>query len=224
MTDGFLGRRLDLLPGFATSYLKEKIQVNKKDGIEPARRLLSLAFEGDQAPAELSVGVVSLVELCQVAMPDPLRLRTSLIGAGFRQGSQKAADNAGRMLALDNAVIGAPVHALNHEIYGTERHNDPVTILVSEGESAGGKVIFVTALFRQSMEADVVKAVVHVSKKQPFTGAVTKNSDGAIVRRVFWDIEDAAGIRGIMVTGPDNVEAMHVARGITAFNKAATKR
>lgn len=198
--------------------------MKKNDGIEPARRLISLAFEGEQAPAELSVGVVSLVELCQIAMPDPLRLRTSLLGAGFRQGAQHAADNAGRMLSLDKAVIGAPVHALNHEIYGTERHGDPVTILVSEGDSAGGKVIFVTALFRQSIEADVVKAVVHVSKKQPFTGAKTRNDDGKIIRRVFWDIEDTAGIRGIMVTGPVNVEATHVARGITAFNKAATKR
>ena len=35
------------------------------------KRVIETAFEGVEAPPELSVGIVSLVELCQLAMPDP---------------------------------------------------------------------------------------------------------------------------------------------------------
>jgi hypothetical protein len=187
------------------------------------RRVISRAFEGDEAPAELSVGIVSLVELCQVAMPDPERIRASLKDAGFTPGPQAKADEAGRMLALDKNVVAKPVRRLRHELYGHYRNETPVLILLSTGESDDGGIVFCTALFRGAIEADAVKAAAHVTKKQPFTGASIRNHEGTTVRRVFWDVEDAAGVRGFMVSGPQNVEALDLPRAITAFNKVASR-
>jgi hypothetical protein len=43
------------------------------------------------------------------------------------------------------------------------------------------------------------------------------------VRRVFRDV-NGAGIRGMVVSGPDNVESMQAPRAITAYNLVGPKR
>ena len=49
------------------------------DQAKPVRKtVVEAAFPGDEAPPELSVGIVSLVELCKLAMPDPGALRQRL--------------------------------------------------------------------------------------------------------------------------------------------------
>ncbi len=186
------------------------------------RRIISLAFEGDQAPPALSVGVVSLVEFCQTSMPDPEKIRSAFKTIGFDVGSQKNADDAARMFALDSKVIASPVRNMRNEIYGAERNEAPVVLLLSEGDTDDGRVVLLTTIFRDAIEGDAVKAVTHVTKKQPFTGSSVRNADGKIVRRVFWDVEGVAGIRGMVVSGPENADALHLPRGITAFNRSTS--
>jgi hypothetical protein len=180
-------------------------------------RVIEAPFEGDQAPPELSVGIVSLVELCDLAMPDPTALTHAIENAGFTEAPQNLADQHGGWLALNDKVFSFPVRNVRHRLWGRERHDAPVRLLLSEGDSSEGPVVFVSAFFTDAIEADAIKAAAHVSKKQPLTGATTVNADGVQLRRVFWDVEGASGIRGLMVTGPQNVEALG-GRAITAFN------
>ena len=188
------------------------------------RTLLELAFPGDAPPDELSVAVVSLVELCQLAMPDPASVREAINSANFGDAPQDLADELGRYLALDNRAFSFPVRNLRHRLYGRDRHKTPVRLLVSEGESDQGAVIFVSTLFTGAIEADAIKAAVHVTKKEPLTGATAANSAGAPLRRVFWDVEGVAGIRGFMITGPENVESYEGLRAFTAFNLAGKRK
>ncbi len=187
-------------------------------------RILELAFPDDQAPPQLSVGIVSLVELCDLAMPDPQalihRLREE---AKFEAFPQDRANELGNMLALDNKVFSFPVRKLKHSLFVRDRHEALVHILVTEGESDQGKVVFCSAIFNGALEADAVKAAVHVTKRQPITGATVTNAGGATLRRVFWDVEGASGIRGFMVTGPKDVEAINQLRAFTAFNLVQAK-
>ena len=198
----------------------------KKDaGSEkPSRKLIAqAAFPGDEAPPELSVAIVSLVELCQLAMPDPAELRKRLAEAGFVQGPPKNAETVGATLALDQKVFDVGVRKLRHEIYGRDRQEILVTFLLTEGESAKGKVVFCSTLFRGAIEADAVKAAAHVTKKQPLTGATLTAPGRPTLRRVFWDTEGVSGVRGLMVTGPDSVIDGAEVRAFTAFNFAAKK-
>lgn len=188
------------------------------------RTLIEAAFPGDQAPGQLSVAIVSLIELCQIAMPDPAKIRESILGAGFEAGAEARAAEAGAMLALDNKVWADPVRNLKHEMFGRERTGETVIFLVSQGETKGGKIVFLSTLFRGAMEADAVKAAAHVTKKQPLTGATAQNVNGNTLRRVFWDTEGVEGVRGLMVTGPHNVEALDLPRAFTAFNLVSAKR
>jgi hypothetical protein len=128
------------------------------------------------------------------------------------------------MLSLDSQVIASPVRDLRHEIFGRERRDQPVIVLLSEGDSNQGKVVFCTTLFRGAIEADAVKAAAHITKEQPFTGATIRNADGNILRRVFWEVKNVAGVRGFMVTGPHDVEAADLPRAFTAFNAVSAKR
>ena len=181
------------------------------------KRTISMAFEGDQPPAGLSVGIVSLVEFCKSGMPDAARLRDLFKNAQFNKSGQKNADDAARLLALDTKIFAKPVRNLRNEMYGAERNGDPVVLMLSEGDTDDGKVVFLTSMFSGAIEADVVKAVAHVTKDKPITGATVTNAEGALVRRVFWDVNDA-GIRGMVASGPDNVESLQAPRAITAFN------
>ncbi len=194
-------------------------------GKKPTHTLVSQAFSRDAAPAQLSAAIVSLVELCQRAMPDPKKIRKALVDeAKFVTGKQAQADEMGGMIALDSKIIGAPVTGLRHELFGRERTEEPVIILLSVGKSEGKEVVFLTAAFRGAIEADVVKAVTHVTKKKPFGGGRTQNVNGELTRRVFWDVEGEAGVRGMVAWGPDNVEETRVLRGVTAFNRAGVKK
>lgn len=182
------------------------------------RRVIELAFPGDEAPPQLSVSIVSLVELCQLAMPDADKVRENIIHAGFETGRQERADEAGRMLALDIKVVDMPVRNLRHELFGGGRHGEPVILLLSQGETDRGKIVFLSTIFRGAIEADAVKASAHVTKDKPITGSRVLNHDGNVLRRVFWDVQGAAGIRGFMVSGPGNVENTELPRAFTAFN------
>lgn len=179
--------------------------------------VFELAFEGDAPPPSLSKAIVSLVELCQIAMPYPNKVRQNIEGAGFFKGEQEIADGYGAAFALDDKVVSWPIRSIRHEIYGRARDNEPVILLLSEAESGKGKVVFLSALFRGAMEADAVKAAAHVAKRQPFTGAIAKNAAGNTLRRVFWDVEGEGNIRGLMVSGPENVESTTLPRAFTAF-------
>lgn len=181
------------------------------------KRTISMAFEGDQAPAGLSVGIVTLVEFCKAGMPDPARVRAQFKALQFNASGQKNADDAARLLALDTKIFAKPVRNLKNEMYGAERNGDPVVLVLSEGDTDDGKVVFLTTLFRGAIEADVVKAVAHVAKKKPLTGTTVTNAEGAVVRRVIWDVNEA-GLRGMVASGPDNVESQQAPRAITAFN------
>ena len=195
-----------------------------KDGETPnLRRVLELAFPGDEAPPELSVAIVSLVELCQLAMPDPAAVRAAIQSAGFADGPQDRADDFGALLALDSKVFSFPVRKVRHRLFARERNGVRVRLLVSEGESGDGPVIFISTIFTGALEADAIKAATHVTKKQPLTGATLANANGVPLRRIFWDVEGAGGIRGLMVTGPPNVEELEVPRAFTAFNLTAKK-
>ncbi len=182
------------------------------------RRVIELPFDKDEAPPELSVGIVSLVELCQLAMPDPAALSHAIENAGFAPAPAQMTDDFSAYLALDERVFSFPVRNLRHRLWMRERHEAPVRLLLSEGDSDEGPVVFVSAIFGGALEADGVKAVVHVSNKQPITGATLVNARGTRLRRVFWDVEGVDGIRGLMLTGPENVEALAGVRAFTAFN------
>jgi hypothetical protein len=187
------------------------------------RTLLELPYPDNAAPPELSVAIVSLAELCQLGMPDPAAIREAIKSAAFGDAPQGKAEELGGFLALDNKVFSFPVRNLRHKLYGRDRNEVPVRLLVTEGESAEGPVIFVSTLFNGAIEADVVKAATHVADKQPLTGATAANSNGAQLRRVFWDVEGAAGVRGLMISGPENVEDDIIMRAITAFNLVRRK-
>lgn len=187
------------------------------------KRVIETAFEGVEAPPELSVGIVSLVELCQLAMPDPAAIDQAIKSADFSEGKKDRTDEFSIWLALDNKVFSFPVRNLTHKLYLRDRQDARVRLLVSAGESDQGRVIFVTTIFGGAIEADAIKAVVHVTNKHPLTGATVVNAQGAQLRRVFWDIEGVAGIRGMMITGPDNVESADAPRAITAFNLVGPK-
>jgi hypothetical protein len=154
-------------------------------------------------------------------MPDPKKIRSIFKSIGFDIGSQQKAVDASRMFALESKIVSKTVRNLRSEIYGADRGDAPVVLLLSEGDSDDGAIVFLTTIFRDAIEGDAVKAVSHVTKKQPFTGASVRNADGKLVRRVFWDVEGVAGVRGMVVSGPENADALHLPRGITAFNKAA---
>ncbi len=188
------------------------------------RQLIGAAFAGDRAPPELSVAIVSLVELCQVAMPDPAALREAIQGAGFAEGPPERADEIGGLLALDQKVYSSPVRNLRHQIFARERNEARVRLLISEGESPEGKVVFVSTIFAGAIEADAVKAAAHVTKKQPLTGATVTNANGLPLRRVFWDTKGESGVLGLMVTGPQDVDAWDGARAFTAFNLAGKRK
>ena len=61
----------------------------RADAPTRTRTLISQAYEGDSPPGALSVGIVSLVELCQLAMPDPAKIRERLREAEFDVGRRK---------------------------------------------------------------------------------------------------------------------------------------
>jgi hypothetical protein len=187
-------------------------------GAPKTRRVVELAFPEDSPPAQLSVSIVSLVELCQIAMPDPEMVRENILQAGFETGRQERADEAGRMLALDTKVVDMSVRNLRHELFGRGRQGEPVILLLSQGDTDRGKIVFCSAIFRGAMEADAIKAAAHVTKDQPITGSRVLNHDGNVLRRVFWDVGGIAGIRGFMVSGPGNVEDTELPRAFTAFN------
>lgn len=182
------------------------------------------AFPGDTPPQQLSVAIVSLVELCQHAMPDPEAVHKAIEGAGFLVADQTKANNFGAWLALDNKVFSFPVRNMRHKFFSKERKGQAVLLLVSEGESDQGKVIFCSTMFWEAIEADAVKAAGHVTKKEPLTGARVTNSNGEIIRRVFWDTAGVSGVRGFMVTGPDDIITGAHARAFTAFNIAGKKK
>lgn len=186
--------------------------------VPPLKRVIELAFPGDRAPPQLSVSVVSLVELCQLGMPDANRVRDLIVGAGFQSGAKERADESGRVLALDLKVVDMPVRNLRHELYGMGRHGEPVLLLLSQGDTDVGEIVFLSALFRSAIEADAIKAAAHVVQSKPITGARVRNHDGNKLRRVFWDVGGVAGIRGFMVSGPQNVESTDLLRAFTAFN------
>lgn len=187
------------------------------------RRVIGSAFPGDQAPAELSVAIVSLVELCQIAMPDPAALAQAIEGAGFVQGPKERADEFGTWLALDDKVFAFPVRHLRHKYYERTREDALVRFLISEGDSDQGRVVFMSTLFGGAIEADAVKAAAHVTKKEPLTGATVAGMQGMPLRRIFWNTEGKAGMRGLMVTGPQNIEAEDAPRAFTAFNLVGKK-
>ncbi len=182
-----------------------------------AYTLISTAFEGHNAPAQLAVAIVSLVELCQFAMPDPKNLHDAIIGANFTVLPQARADEAAAYLALDKAVVATPIQHLQHKFYERDRNGEAVLYLLSEGRTQRGRIVFLSTLFRGAIEADAVKAVLHVSKEQPVTGARAVNDRGKKIRRVFWHINNQAGVKGIVVTGPQDVESLNAPRGFTVF-------
>ena len=187
------------------------------------KRVIETAFEGVQAPPELSVAIVSLVELCQLAMPEPTAIEQAIKSADFAEGRKDRTDEFSSWLALDNRVFSFPVRNLKHKLHLRDRQDARVRLMISEGESDHGGVIFVTTIFGGAIEADAIKAVVHVTNKHPLTGATLVNAQGAPLRRVFWDLEGIGGIRGLMITGPNNVEAADAPRAITAFNLVGKK-
>lgn len=181
------------------------------------------AFPADLPPPQLSVAVVSLVELCQHAMPEPEAVHKAVEGAGFLVADPSKANAFGKWLALDNKVFSFPVRNLRHKFFSKDRKGQAVLLLVSEGDSDQGKVIFCTTIFWGAIEADAVKAAAHVTKKDPLTGTRVTNGDGATIRRVFWDTGGVAGVRGFLVTGPDDIITGAHARAFTAFNIAGKK-
>lgn len=187
------------------------------------KQVITRAFDGDEPPSQLAVSIVSLVELCQIAMPDPERLRAAIASAEFIAGAQGRAEEAGGSLALDKQVITTPITNLRHSIFGRGRQGDPVVLLLSEADSPEGPVVFCSVLVSRATEGDMVKAVTHVAERGPVTGAKLINAMGTRLRRVFWDIGGEAGILGMMVTGPENVDHLELPRAITAFNKAAPR-
>lgn len=183
------------------------------------KQVISKAFPGNEAPAGLSVGIVSLVELCNIAMPSAAEARKQIKNAAFVGIAREKADNAARLFALDAKILVKPVRNLRNALYARDRNDEAVLLLLSEGDTDDGRVVFLSSIFRGSIEADVVKAVTHVTKTQPFTGTTVTNADGVAMRRVQWEL-NSGGIRGMVVTGPPNVESLENPRAITAFNIA----
>lgn len=191
-----------------------------RDASPQVVQVIEMAFPGDQAPPQLSVSIVSLVELCQLGMPNVGKVRELIASAGFKPGAQDTADAVARTLALDVKTVNMAVRNLRNEIFGRGRHGEPVVLLLSHGESDAGQVVFLSALFRGAVEADAVKAAAHVTKAQPLTGAKARNHDGQDIRRVFWDVGGGAGLRGFMVTGPADPDSTTMLRAFTGFNWA----
>lgn len=180
------------------------------------RTIISTAFEGDAAPGQLSAAIVSLVELCQFAMPDHQKMREAILGADFAPLPQAQADSVGAYLSLDKGMVSFPVSDIRHELFSRDRYGEMVYYLLSEGRSEQGRVVFLSTVFHGAIEADAVKAVAHVTKKQPITGANLRNNRGERLRRVFWDTGGQAGTMGIVATGPHNVESLDIPRAFTA--------
>jgi hypothetical protein len=181
------------------------------------KRVLELAFPEESPPARLSAAVVSLVELCQLGMPNAGKLRELILGADFQEAAQSKADEAGGVLALDLKLVETPIRDLRHELFGRGRRGEPVLLLLSQGKTGKGDIVFLSALFKGAIEADAVKAAAHVSKANPITGSKVRNHNGNEVRRVFWDVKGAAGIRGLVVSGPQNIESTTLTRAFTAI-------
>lgn len=184
---------------------------------DQVRTIISTAFEGDAAPEHLSAAIVSLVELCQFAMPDHVKTREAIIGADFATLPQEQADAVGAYLSLDKGMVSFPVSDVQHELFARDRYGIMVYYLLSAGKSKQGKVVFLSTIFHGVIEADAVKAAAHVTKKQPLTGATLRSNRGERLRRVFWETGGEAGVMGIVVTGPHNVEALNIPRAFTAI-------
>lgn len=182
--------------------------------------ILTRAFESDACPPLLSVGLVSLIELSQQAMPSPSKVRAKMAEGGLQHAPQKQADAFGRALAFDSKMVAGPVRNLRHELYTKTRHQLQVGLLVTEADSDDGPLVFCSSIFNGAIEADVVKAVAHVTKHKPVVGGKALNADGALLRRVFWDLPNLAGVRFIIATGPDDIDSEQAMRAVTAFNKA----
>ena len=193
----------------------------KKEEPKHVMTLVSPAFEGDSPPAELSVGIVSLIELCQQAMPNANKVRGKLIEANFQQREEKRAQEITTVLAFDKGLVEGNIRNFRHAIYQRERHDAPVVLMVSEGDTGKGPVVMVSTLFTGAAEADVVKAVGHVTKAAPFTGQKVENKDGFTVRRVFWELPNTSGVRFMVASGPADPDAMDKMRAITAISKAS---
>lgn len=185
--------------------------------------LVSPAFDDDKIPAELNVAIVSLVEVCTLAMPDPVKLRALIDEAGFDKGPNERAEEAGAQLALDIRLVQGEVRNLRHEFFGTFRNAAPVMLLLSEGDTDDGSVVFCSTIFMGATQADAVKAAGHVTKAQPVMGQSVINSKNQVIRRVYWDTKGASGMASLVVSGPDNVDVIAWPRAFIAFNKAAKR-
>lgn len=195
--------------------------MSKSGNGAPKRRVISAAYEGDSPPGVLSVGLVSLVELCQHAMPSPRRIREKMAEANLERADDVNAERFGRALSLDKKLVAGGVRNLRHELYGKERAGALVLLLVSEGEGPDGPMVFCSTLFTGATEADVVKAVSKVTEREPGVGSVADGANGAI-RRVMWDIPGTSGVRFMVASGPGDMDAIDQLRAVTAFNKADT--
>ena len=191
------------------------------DKVTPKRHLQTLAYVGDSPPGVLSAGLVSLVELCQHAMPSPQKIREKMAEAGLERVDQAQADRFGRALALESKVLKGSIRNLTHELYAKERAGALVLLLVSEGDADTGHTVFCSTLFTGAVEADVVKAVSKVTSHQPAVGNIGADADGRQIRRVYWDIPGTAGVRFFVASGPVDMDDDIGLRAVTAFNKAA---
>lgn len=186
--------------------------------------LLSKAFDDDNIPGPLSVAIVSLVELCDLAMPDPAKMRALIEEAEFDKGPNERAEEAAAQLALDVRLIKGEVRNLRHEFYGKFRNGQPVLLLLSEGDTNEGPVVFCSTIFMGATEADAVKAAAHVAKTQPVTGQNIINSKNQVIRRVYWDTKGGSGMASLVVSGPDHVDVTAWPRAFIAFNKASKRK
>lgn len=186
--------------------------------------LQSKAFDDDQIPPALSVAIVSLVELCDLAMPDPIKMRALIEEAGFDKGPNERAEEAAAQLALDIRLVKGEVSNLRHEFYGKFRNDAPVLLLLSEGDTKEGPVVFCSTIFMGATQADAVKAAAHVTKAQPVTGQSIINSKNQVIRRVYWDTKGASGMASLVVSGPDHVDVIEWPRAFIAFNKAGKRK
>ncbi|MGE0596911.1 MAG: hypothetical protein AB7P07_11115 [Hyphomonadaceae bacterium] len=193
--------------------------MSNANGGAPKRRVISAAYEGDNPPGVLSVGLVSLVELCQHAMPSPRRIREKMAEANLERVDDANAERFGRALFLENKVVAGGVRNLRHELYGKERGGALVLLLVSEGDGPDGAMVFCSTLFTGATEADVVKAVAKVTEREPGVGNTVDGPHG-VIRRVFWDIPGTSGVRFMLASGPGDMDAVDQLRAVTAFNKA----
>ena len=188
------------------------------------KTILSKAFEGDLPPPELSAAIVSLVELAQIAMPDPNRVRQAILGADFASHDEEISRSGGEIYGFEKNMLSDPVTGLKHEFFERERNGAPVFLLLSVGMAGTRPVVFLSTLFQGAIEADVVKAVTHVAKREPFVGAKATNASGFPLRRIFWDVEDVSGVRFLVASGPPNVDGTSFPRAITAISIAAASK